>query len=304
MINWANPYTLDGAFWLKGNLHTHSAPESPCGLVQLDRVLELYEKAEFDFLSISNHQQFTPVTIPTELLLIPGIEWNSRNGNQDKRVVNYEDHLGVYSLDSELLIATVEHERQPDVLEFLTNKDALVIANHPNWLVPQHYSEEHLFGLYDSIDGIEVYNAVIERHPGAPDATMKWDRLLTDKGPLLGFASDDSHLEGDIGKGYLMVNVHEVTIEAILKSISSGHFYCSTGVEISMIGRDQNEIYCVTGDNVTIDVIGENGQLFASSERDISIQMEDMPSKYIRFVLYGPSKQQAWSQPFYRSPNN
>lgn len=301
MIDWTNPYSLAGDLWLKGNLHTHSAPESPCGRVSLDRVLRLYEQAEFDFLSLSNHLIYSPVTIPTELLIIPGLEWNSRNGSQDRLEVNFQEHLGIYSLDTELLTSSVAHAGQSQVLNALAGKEALVIANHPNWLVPPHYSEEDLFRLYRYIDGIEVYNAVIDRHPGSADATLQWDRLLTDKGPILGFASDDSHLEGDIGKSYIMVNVNGVSVEAVLSSIVAGRFYCSSGVEILRIGRDQDEVYCVAEGEITIDIIGENGQLFASSQGEIRIQLDDIPSAYVRFALYGANKQQAWSQPFFRT---
>lgn len=300
MIDWSNLYKNMNGSWVKGNLHTHSAPESPCGRVPLKRVIQLYEEAGYDFLSISNHQQVTPVAISPKLLFLPGLEWNSREQNQNPLTVNYANHLGIYGLDPELLLPTVDHFEQSSLLESLSDLDVLVVANHPNWLVPHHYSEADLFKLFPKIDGIEIYNAVIERNHGIPDATMKWDRILTDKGPALGFASDDSHFERDIGQAFLMVNVDEAKVEDIYQSIKMGRFYCSTGVTIKEIGREGDELFCAADQDVVIDAIGENGQCFASASCELRISFTDFKSKYLRFALYGKAKEQAWTQPFYQ----
>jgi len=41
--------------------------------------------------------------------------------------------------------------------------------------------------------GIEVYDGVIEHHPGAPTATDRWDQLLSAGHRVWGFANDGSH---------------------------------------------------------------------------------------------------------------
>lgn len=197
--------------------------------------------------------------------------------------------------------SAVNHLTSDDAIRALGNNGALVVINHPNWLVPAHYSEAELFGLYRGADGIEIYNALIDRVPGAADATLKWDRILTEKGPILGFSSDDSHLESDIGKAYIMVNVQAANIEDLFSGVASGRFYCSTGVRILGIGRSGDEIYCVSDEDVQIDAIGENGQLFASARHELRCSLRDTDSAYLRFTLYGHAKQQAWSQPFFRT---
>lgn len=301
MINWNNPYEGLDDIWLKGNLHTHTGECSPCGQVPLNRVLELYEENGYDFLAISDHQHCTQVTLPTEMLLIPGIEWNARTNDQEIQTVNYEDHLGLYSLDPAILQKTPSYLTAAETLRSLQGTESLRIINHPNWLVPHHYTEEELFSLYPLAQGMEIYNAVIERHPGSADATMKWDRLLTDKGPILGFASDDSHLEADIARAWLMVNVQKPDLSNLFSSIFAGRFYCSTGVIIHDIGVDGDILYCLTDKDVAIDVIGENGRLLASHDREIRFDITSTTSSYIRFALYGSGKQKAWSQPFFTS---
>jgi|GEM_PF-3313649 len=80
MVNWNNLYELLDGAWMKGNLYTHTSDHSPCGRVPLERVVELYEKNDYDFLVISDHQHCTEVTSPTEMVLLAAIVWNCRSG--------------------------------------------------------------------------------------------------------------------------------------------------------------------------------------------------------------------------------
>lgn len=301
MVNWQNPYENTTHLWLKGNLHTHTTPQSPCGRVELPRVLEKYEEEGYDFLSISDHQIYTEVNIPTRLIIIPGLEWNSRSKSQEREVVNYREHLGIYSINGEHLSSSLEYYEPENTIAALSNNNTLVVLNHPNWLVPHHYSEEMLFKLSEGCDGLEIYNAVIDRHPGVADATMKWDRLLTDKGPMLGFASDDSHFESDIGKASIIVNVEVTTPENLFNSIKQGKFYCSTGVTIKEISRSGSLVQCqATGEDVTIEAVGENGQIYEIANYKLCVDLEKIGTNYIRFTLYGKGREKAWTQPFYK----
>lgn len=299
MINWNNPYEGLSAKWLRGNLHTHSAPTSPCARVGLSRVLELYEESGYDFLAISDHQHCTVVDTQTKMILLPGIEWNSRVEGQEVATVNYRDHLGVYSYSSIYIEPALNHNQPEKVLAELQGPDTLFIANHPNWLIPHHYSKEELFSLHGLCDGIEIYNAVIDRHPGNADATFKWDRVLTEKGPTLGFASDDSHFERDIGRAWLMVNVEKEDDMGVFKAIKNGRFYCSSGVNINSIGREGDTIFCEADREVLIEAVGEYGLVVKQGIGLLEVARTETDSAYVRFVLYGSGKEMGWSQPFY-----
>ena len=301
MVNWTNPYKHLSDSWFKGSLHCHCAPQSPCARTPLERVLELYENSGFDFISISNHQQTTTVEINTKMTIIPGIEWNSRKKGQPTITVNYTDHLGIYSTTNDKIRTAPEKTTLDEVTKLVRTDETLIILNHPNWLVPHHYSEKDLFKLHWAADGIEIYNNVINRNQGSADATMKWDRLLTDQGPTLGFASDDSHFEEDINHAYLFVNARENTISEIFSNIKAGKFYCSTGVEFQAIGRTENVLFC-TAEGAYIEAVGENGRIVDSAQNKLQVNMEDSLSSYLRFVSYGQAKEQAWSQPFFKEP--
>lgn len=299
MTNWNNPYEGLSTRWLRGNLHTHSAPTSPCARVELARVLQLYEESGYDFLAISDHQHCTVVDIPTKLLLLPGIEWNSRVDGQEVATVNYRDHLGVYSHSQRYIEPSLGHNQPEKALSDLHGPDTLLIANHPNWLIPHHYSKEELFSLHGLCDGIEIYNAVIDRYPGSGDATFKWDQLLKEKGPILGFASDDSHFEQDIGRAWLMVNVEEESDTGVFTAIKNGRFYCSSGVKIDSIGREGDTIFCEADRKIFIEAVGEYGIIVKQGFGRLEVDRTKTESAYVRFVLYGSGKEMGWSQPFY-----
>lgn len=300
MIDWRNPYAEQKGSWLKGNLHAHTSPTSPCGRVSLQRVLELYERAGFDFLAISDHLHCTLVELPTPLITITGLEWNGRTQTQGRLELTHDNHLGLYCLDTRALEEALFHKDPREAMAELEGKQALVILNHPNWLVPAHYSEEDLFGLYQGASGMEICNAVVDRLPGSGDATLKWDRVLTQMGPFLGLASDDSHTEEDIDRGWLMVRAGERSPEAVMAGLLSGNFYCSTGVDILEIGREEATVFCRAEPGVHIEVSGENGQVLAFGQEELRFSFAETASSYLRFSLYGQGKQRAWSQPFFR----
>jgi len=299
-MNSINPYEELTETWLKGNLHSHTTPASPCGTVEIEKVLSLYERSGYDFISISDHLNYTKVSLPTSLLCIPGVEWNSRTPDEAVNQLTYYNHLGIYSNQHELLTQAIQLKEIDEVLEFLKNKDALVIFNHPDWLIPEHYNLSKLLNFYDTNNGMEIFNAVIDSHPGKADSTEKWDRILTEKGPLLGFVSDDSHRIEDINKAWLMVNVKEKSVESILQSLRAGCFYGSTGVQIQKIGRKGDLVYCHSHSSVLIEAIGIDSRILASAKGYLEVSFKDNNSSFIRFECSGQGKAKAWSQAFFK----
>ena len=300
MIDWKNPYSGAAGKWSKGGLHAHTSPASQCGRVKFDRVLEMYEDAGFDFISISDHMTYTCSNSLRKIVTLPGIEWNAKSGHFGNEGRPFANHMGLYSLDPRQLKKTLDAKTPEKTFELINADETLAVLNHPNWLVPHHYPVETIYRYYNKTHGMEIYNALIERHFGDADATMKWDMVLTVKGPYLGFASDDSHLETDIGRAWLMVRANDNRPDSIFSAIKNGRFYCSSGVNIYEIGREGDEIYCVSDKDVHIDLVGEYGKVFAFSKGRARINANNAESAYLRFVLYGPGKTRAWSQPFYR----
>ncbi len=289
MVNWLNPYEDRKGEWLKGNLHTHTSPASGCAKVPVERVLELYAERGYDFVALSDHMKLTEATHPG-LVLIPGIEWNSDQG----------EHTGVYSTDRSIIEKALDIHNQEDLLDKLAGTGALVILNHPNWQLRPHYRREELEAK-SNYHGIEIYNGVIERLAGYAISTDKWDYLLTQEHRALGFASDDSHLESDIGMASIVVRTPERTPGAILRAIQSGNFYCSSGVTIRDIRREGDIIRVEAEGAEQIEVRSHGGRRIESIQGDsMSYDLSQCGYTYARFTLYGHGSTMAWTQPFFR----
>jgi hypothetical protein len=286
-VNWGNPYVDREGSWLKGNLHAHTAPASACAVISVASSLSIYVEKGYDFLSLSDHK-FVTIEKDTRLVLIPGMEWDTLAGC----------HTGIYSLDHHTLARLSGIEDHDELLNYLRKKKALTILNHPNWQLIPHYRREQL-DAKKHFDGIEIYNAVIERLQGCAAATDKWDYLLSKGVRVLGFASDDSHIEDDIGNGWICVRARKRTGAAIFESILSGNFYCSSGVEIRDIRRDGNHVKIETENAQEIQAITLGGRILRTvKDKTMDLDMAEA-KQYVRFAAFGHGSAMAWTQPFF-----
>ncbi|HOF89507.1 MAG TPA: hypothetical protein PLZ36_15605 [Armatimonadota bacterium] len=288
-VNWTNPYAGAAGRWLRGNLHTHTHPASGCGTEAPARVLARYEDAGYDFLALSDHLAMVEPPA-TRLALIPGIEWNSDRG----------EHAGVYAADPAFPRRAIALRDQAELLAAHAETDGLLVMNHPNWQLTPHYRREALLAK-PHYDGLEIYNGVIERLQGYAISTDKWDYLLANGRRVLGFASDDSHVPGDIALGWLMVRSRDETPAGLLRALQAGHFYCSTGVAISDVGRDGNRVTVASPDAQAISLIADGGRRLARvTGGAMTASFDDVTVSYLRFELYGRGAAMAWTQPFFR----
>jgi len=287
-VNWQNPYQQRDGQWLRGNLHAHSTSGSHCSAVPLPRLLDLYATAGYDFLSVSDHMSLTAVADP-RLTLIPGIEWNSPDG----------EHVGVYGFDVELISRMCTEWSQPAMLATMAPTGALLVMNHPNWTLRPHYHREELEAA-QGYQGIEIYNGVIKRMDGSEYATDKWDYLLSRGRRVLGFASDDTHVEGDVARGWIMTRCRSRRPHDILQALCSGNFYCSNGVTITDIRRDGNQITIESADAQEIQFVGTMGRVIESvRDHSFSVDLTGHIQDYVRFTLFGQGSEMAWTQPFF-----
>jgi hypothetical protein len=290
-VNWSNPYADMGGHWLKGNLHTHTSPASGCGEISVTNSVDLYVERGYDFISISDHLTYTRHE-DNRITILPGIEWNADEGNC---------HTGVYSLTPSDLEAAIAFSEQDQMLNDLRTRDALLILNHPNWQLRPHYRREEL-EQRDGYDGIEIYNGVIERLQGYSIATDKWDYLLTHGRRVLGFASDDSHRDTDIGLAAIYVRSETNSARDILSAIKRGNFYCSNGAIIDDIRLDNGVIELETPNAQKIHVRADGGTcIHRVSDRSTKFDIRGLDLTYVRFAVYGSGSAMAWTQPFFCS---
>ena len=149
-------------------------------------------------------------------------------------------------------------------------------------------------------DGIEIYNGVIERLQGYPISTDKWDFLLVQGRRVLGFASDDSHADGDVARGWMMVQTNDVSASAIMHALQCGQFYCSTGASIASICREGNTITIDAPEAQEIRSYGNGGVNFSRvMGSHMQFSFAEFAAEYVRFQVYGEGAAQAWSQPLF-----
>lgn len=297
-VNWYNPYSSTSGKWYKGNLHAHCIPESPCASISLETLISGYVSQGYDFLAVSDHLAVTLAQTPM-LTMLPGIEWNSRSGLMSKGVQTQHDHVGIYGLDPEILEESLQYRTLADLFS-RQDESSLLIANHPDWLLDEHYDFSTLLRFASNFDGMEIYNHSIVSDPGRADSTWKWDRLLSMGHPIIGFAHDDSHSPEDIGHAWLMVRAEDTQPETIFKSIKSGNFYCSTGVTILELERHGSRLYISVKDEATIRVIGSQGRVISKSVGTFfEWDFEGQDTEYARFHVRDSSWRQGWSQPFF-----
>ena len=288
-VDWTNPYAgADDGLWLRGNLHAHAAEGSRCSSIPTDHLLARYAEERYDFLAVSDHMNPNETPHP-DLIRIPGVEWNSPKG----------EHAGVVSLDETVIQDAIAITDQETLLRDMAGRNALVILNHPNWQLVPHYRREQLMAA-GPFDGVEIYNAVIERLPGSAIATDKWDVLLFNGRRVLGFASDDSHSANDVGRGWITVRAAARSAEAILEAIQAGRFYASSGVTFTDIRRDGPVITIESENAQEFHAIIDGGRCMAqTADRVLRLDTANLDASYIRFAAYGPGSTMAWTQPFF-----
>ncbi len=252
-VNRQNPYEGCGATWVKGNLHAHFSPQSPCAVVSRQDLIEAYSRKGYAFLGISNHLRLPDETSfagNTRLLLLPGTEWNSRTPYMDDSSIVYQDHYGIYTTKRDILAQCLAAKTPGRLLAVCRHEPAVFcVLHHPNWLFPAHTTPEALLVYGPRAHALEIYNAGIEREPGEAVATHAWDILLGSGAHILGVVGDDAHRPEDVGKAWLAVAVDRADSldrEAILASLVAGRFYCSTGVTFASIQRNADTL-TVTG---------------------------------------------------------
>ena len=261
-------------------------------MVPAEELLEIYGQAGYDFLAISDHMA---VTVPQceGPIRITGVEWNSESG----------EHTGIYGHDPELLRGALEVSDHNDLLEHLSDKDVLVVLNHPDFQMIPHYRREELEGKR-FFDAIEIYNGLIEVEAGYAISTYKWDYLLSNGRRVLGLASDDTHERKHIGKGWIHVRAAERTSEGVLAAIRSGNLYCTNGVRIMDIRRNGPVIEVETEDADEICVISDGGRRIEQTDGSaMSFTLPNPPPTYVRFEAYGRGSSMAWTQPFFCGPD-
>ncbi|UYY75911.1 CehA/McbA family metallohydrolase [Sphingomonas sp. R1] len=178
--------SLTDGVWMKGDLHVHSRHSKDSTNHSVARIIADAERASFDFLLISDHDNHVngdtahntwsdPEFRSDKLLLLYGAEWTTVRGHA---VI-----LSAKPYDEKKLF-DIRDARDVAVQKVKDGLDVHLSANHPT-------NKDHFGYSYDMVDSLEVWNTV----RWAPNKTnlMVWDDMLSSGRKIGARGGSDSH---------------------------------------------------------------------------------------------------------------
>ena len=247
--------------WYKGNTHTHTVL---CGHADStpEAVTKWYHDRGYNFLVLSEHNIFIdPADVPMpdnkrdDFILIPGEE------------ITGGSHAHTTALNTVGLVNPAREKREgaskteviQDHVDGTIEQHGHAILNHPNFNYMNSAADIrpvkglHMFELYNGHP--KVNNFGNDDHISIE---AMWDQLLSDGMLIYGVSSDDAHnflkLGPDIsnpGRGWVMVRSGSLTPDAISHAMYHGDFYATSGVMLSELESNQDNISVTVDEEAT-----------------------------------------------------
>jgi hypothetical protein len=184
--------------------------------------------------------------------------------------------------------------------------------NHPNWhwgMTPELMTEIGRRGaLLVEIENVQFskWNAGDQDHPSTEG---QWDAVLNAGVTMWGVASDDAHDYAADGRGKYPAGGGWVVVkarrdpQAILDALAAGRFYSSTGVSLTRVDVENNELIVEVAAEpsrtYTITFV-ENGTLVATVN-GLSARRSLPRNGFVRAVITRDDGKKAWVQPVRRN---
>ena len=294
-----NPFESDGK-WFRGNLHTHTNCSD--GELPPQEVVKQYYENGYQFLAITDHSKLTRVEnfSKPDFLLLNGEELNcgiSKAGT--------EFHILALNIDKEISID--ENTSAQEAIDLIRNYGGEVIIAHPYW---SSLTVEDLLSLEGYI-GIELFNTTCLFGIGRGYSFTHWDDLLTRGRLTIGISVDDSHQHMkeyrplDTFGGWIMAKAEKLSAEKIMKAITEGRFYATSGPEIKDITVEENEITVKTSPVKVIDFIADRSKGMRWTAEGVIKSATYNPGgdeKYIRVQCIDEKGKIAFSNPVFWRP--
>ena len=300
------------ARWYKGNIHTHTTESD--GDETPEKVVRWYRRHGYDFLVLSDHNHRTILDYGSgkrrfrRPLMIPGEEVSARikNGTVPIHVNGIGIDRVVEPADANEVVPTIQA-----AVDAILQAGGIASINHPNfqWAFDHEAIRQvagaSLLEVFNGHPMTNVYGA-----PGRPSGEEIWDGVLSAGRVIFGVATDDAHNYHDFspamsnpGRGWVSVWAAELTSEAIVDGLETGHFYASTGVTL----RDLK----LSGESISLSVEPDEGFVYAttfvgSEGRVLDTQVGPGASYrikgdegYVRAQVTDSGLRKAWTQPVF-----
>lgn len=294
---------LNGTNWYKGNLHLHTTRSD--GHVSVEEACEIYQKAGYDFISVTDHRQPSKGGMYENMLLIPGAEWDLGN-NIDFPVyhilsVGTESNLELLQYYEEKSLPVGNVVSPQDVIDRINAAGGIAILAHPAWSLMEPADLFEMTG----IAAVEVYNSVSAApwNVGRADSSHYFD-LWASKGRLVNcVATDDSHwYTGEHTYSYTMVGADELTADALIEAINAGNAYASQGPLFFSIEYDEKHVHVKCSEDVVRAAVFSNlvwadKRVYDNPHGEFVYDIAEA-DRYVRIELIDSHGRRAWSRPF------
>jgi hypothetical protein len=296
-----NPFQVEGK-WFKGNVHTHSINSD--GSRTPEKLVEMYSKSGYDFISITDHSLVTDIKNLTneELLLISGEEICIGKSHADTFY-----HIVGLGIENTLPFNDFDPETEPQkVINFINERGGISILAHPYWSGLNHFDMMAIKNYH----GVEIYNTGCDFERNLGFSAPHIDGIiLAGRRPYI-YATDDHHgadkllLPLDACIASINVKASDLTRKSILSSIQKGWFYSSTGPEIKNIEIDEDgeiKIECSPVKHISFVSTPSLGRRLESDNHPLTQASYAGRSgeSYVRIEITDYQGKKAWSNPIY-----
>lgn len=294
------PFDQPGRFW-RGNLHTHSNRSD--GGWSPDQISRLYQEAGYDFVAITDHfraEYGFPLTDTRALrtsrfTTLLGAELHAPRTEfaAEWHIIALGLPLGFPPPDSA--------ELGPELARRARAAGAFIGMAHPAASLLTLADAESL----DAAHAVEVYNA-LSAWEDRGDGWHLCDVLLGRGHRLSVYAADDAHFQPQDPPGcaaWVQVRAESLEPAALLAALKAGHYYASTGPEISAIHLhdDKITIHCSPVGRILVTGGVPGKQIHAGDAlTECSLPLDMFrASPYIRVTVVDATGERAWSNPIW-----
>ncbi len=277
--------------FFKGNTHAHTTRSD--GERSPEEVLEMYRRADYDFLALTDHWQVGGAGEWKGMLMVPGVELDFGFPTQVLHLVClFEDPTHASGI-----LRGMPHQ---EVIGRVNAAGGVPIAAHPAWSLNTH---DFLMSL-DGVELAEVYNTLSDEPFNGPRGNAEGILDVTAaNGKLFNLvAADDSHCyRGEQCVSFVMVQTETLGVRAVLDALKAGRFYASQGPRFEDIEAGNGELVVRTSPVSRITFCSNQywtaGRCQSGEGLTEAVYRVQHGERYVRVVITDADGKKAWCNP-------
>ncbi|MCL6554559.1 MAG: hypothetical protein K6W08_15785 [Firmicutes bacterium] len=284
-----DPYAVPGAY-RKAQLHCHTRRSD--GRFEPADLARRYRDAGYAFVCFTDHDTVTRADElnDDDFLALPGVEETIVRG-----LLPLGPHLGRLLVD-DVLGRGSAGERVAATLR----AGGVPCLHHPSWtgnLGTGAWSARAMAALPGPFL-VEIWNP----HSDTGEDVRRWAHTAAARGPdarITAIAGDDCHVGAQFNRGWVMVKVPEVSVEALRTALLTGACYASTGIDAEFGTDGAAVVVQSTADEVR--VIAADDTLRATIRGGSGRYAPAGDEGFVRLECRAGHRR-AWSQVFWIAP--